>query len=119
VLDQQLRLFTGARRAQREDELRVLREALSAPWDPPLLVEGTIHSPRRASVAIEGDEQRVVGRGLNDTVHRLVDLVRDQLPFPRLRRVSVTVNSSLPKAPTRILVDPVRSSHYFYAGEED
>jgi hypothetical protein len=119
VLDQQLRLFTGARRAEQEYELEVLREALSAPWDPPLLVEGTIHSPRRASVVIEGDEHPVVGRGLNDTVDRLVDFVRNQLAFPRRRRVSVTVNSSLTKAPTRILVDPVHSSHYFYAGEED
>ncbi|MGY1640755.1 hypothetical protein ACI782_06420 [Geodermatophilus sp. SYSU D00703] len=118
VLDAQLQGFNRARRAAREDQLRVLREALSQPWDPPLTLGVAIQSPRQASLVIEGDEHRVEGRELDDTVVRIVDLVRHKLALPRRRRVSVTVSTGLVAAPTTILIDPVSHASYFYGDEE-
>ena len=118
VLEQQLWLLTGARRAELENQLQTLREALAAPWDPPLTVAATIKSPRRAAVMIEGDEHRVEGRRLGDTVERIVDVVREQVALPHLRRVSVDVDTGVAKAPTRILIDPVSSARYSYQDDE-
>src|SRR3712207_4263343 len=118
VLEQQLWLLTGARRAELANQLQTLREALAATWDPPLTVAATIESPRRAAVMIEGDEHRVEGRRLGDTVERIVDVVREQVALPHLRRVSVDVDTGVAKAPTRILIDPVSSARYFYQDDE-
>jgi hypothetical protein len=118
VLDQQLWLFSGARRAELQDQLRMLRDALAVPWDTPLTIEASIHTPRRAAVVIEGDEHRVEGQNLDDTISRIVEVVREQVARPRRRRVSVNVDTSLAKAPTRILVDPVSSARFSYNDEE-
>ncbi|HEY0377902.1 MAG TPA: hypothetical protein VGC87_13350 [Pyrinomonadaceae bacterium] len=118
VLEQQLWLFTGARRAELQDELRTLRDALAVPWDPPIAIGATIYSPRRAAVVIEGDEHHVKGQKLDDTVSRIVEVVREHVARPRRRRVSVNVDTSLAKAPTHILVDPVSSARFSYNGEE-
>jgi hypothetical protein len=118
VLDQQLWLLTGARRAELESRLQTLREALAATWDPPLTVAATIKSPRRGAVMIEGEEHRVEGQRLGDTVKRIVDVVREQVALPHRRRVSVDVDTGVAKAPTRILIDPVSSARYSYQDDE-
>lgn len=79
VLDQQLWLFTGTRRAELQDQLRTLRDALAVPWDPPLTVGATMRSPRRAAVVIEGNEHHAEGQKLDDTVSRIVEVVREQV----------------------------------------
>jgi hypothetical protein len=119
VLDQQLRLFTGARRAEVEAQLRDLRDALATPWDPPLVVGASIHSPGRATVVIDGVEHPVRGQKLQDTLDRLVEVVRDQLARPHRRRVSVDVETGVNQAPTRISVDPVYSARFYYAEDEE
>ena len=86
------------------------------PWDPPLTIGATIPSPRRAAVVIDGDEHRVQGQELNDTVSRMVDIVREQMALSR--RVSVHVDTGLATAPTRILVAPISSARFFY-GDDD
>ena len=88
-------------------------------WDPPLTVGATIHSPRRAAVVIEGDEHRVEGQKLEDTVNGIVAVVREQMARLRRRRVSVEVDTDLAKAPTRILVDPVSSARFFYEDDDE
>jgi DNA gyrase/topoisomerase IV subunit A len=118
VLDQQLWLLTGARRAELENRLQSLREALASTWDPPLTVEATIESPRRGSVMIEGEEHRVQGQRLGETVKRIVDVVREQVALPHRRRVSVDVDTGVAKAPARILIDPVSSARYLYQDDE-
>ena len=45
VLDGQFRLLTRARRDAVNAALRDLRDALAAPWDPPLDVEATVRPP--------------------------------------------------------------------------
>jgi hypothetical protein len=119
VLDQQLWLFTGARRLHLEDQLRTLRDVLAAPWDPPLAIAASIHSPRRAAVVIDGDEHQLRGRNLADILDRIVEVVRGQLALPSRRRVSVVVDTGLAKAPTRIVVDPVSSARFYYRDDED
>lgn len=118
VLEQQLWLLTGARRAELDNQLQTLRAALAATWDPPLTLAATIESPRRAAIVIEGDEHRVEGQELGDTVERMVDVVREQVALPHRRRVVVDVDTGLAKAPTRILIDPVSSTRYFYRDDE-
>ncbi len=118
VLEQQLWLLTGARRAGLENQLQTVREALAATWDPPLTLTATIESPRRAAVVIEGDEHRVEGQKLGDTVDRIVEVVREQVALPHRRRVSVDVDTRIAKAPTRILIDPVSSARYSYRDDE-
>jgi hypothetical protein len=119
VLDAQFKLLTRARRAELDRELHEFREALAAPWDPPLEVPATMHSPRRVVVLIAGEAHEVTGRGLRDSVDRVVVLVRELLAAPRRRRVAVTVSGGPAKAPTRILVDPVASTLFFYDGERE
>ena len=75
-------------------------------------------SPRRAAVVIEGDEHRVEGQKMGDTVERIVDVVREHVALPHRRRVSVDVDTGVAKAPTHILIDPVSSARYFYQDDE-
>lgn len=101
VLDCQLRRISRARRAQLEDELRNLRDALAEPWDPPLEVQATIHSPQLAQLVIAGVQHRVRGENLEDCLGRVVSLVRGELAAPQRRRASVT--TGLPGGPKRII----------------
>ena len=112
VLDAQLRLLTRGRRASLAHDLQVLREALTAPWDPPLDVHVSGDSPRTVTVALEDGEHRIRSMGRRDCLDRIVRLVREQVALPRLRRVMVT--TSLRGGPARILIDPVGTAEFFY-----
>ncbi len=112
VLDAQLRLLTRGRRASLVHDLQVLREALAAPWDPPLDVHVSGDSPRHVAVALEDGEHRIRSTGRRDCLDRIVRLVRERVALPRLRRVMVT--TSLPGGPSRILIDPVGVAKFFY-----
>jgi hypothetical protein len=112
VLDGQFRLLTLARRDALDAALRDLRDALAAPWDPPLEVEATVRSPRDAELVIAGAAHRVEGADLNDCLERVASLVREKLARPQRRRVAVS--TGLAEGPTRILVDPVGAAEFFY-----
>jgi hypothetical protein len=112
VLDAQLRRFNRAHRAELDTELQILREALAAPWDPALDIRAAVHPPELVVVVIDGVEHRIHGEDLDDCLTRLVSLVREKLALPRRRRVTVT--TGLTDGPTRILVDPVATAHFFY-----
>jgi hypothetical protein len=112
VLDAQLRLLTRGRRASLMHDLEVIREALAAPWDPPLDVHVTGDSPRTVTVALEDGEHLIRSTGRRDCLDRIVRLVREQVALPRLRRVMVT--TSLTGGPSRILIDPVDVAEFFH-----
>jgi hypothetical protein len=82
VLDGEFRLLTLARRDALGAALRDLRDALAAPWDPPVEVEATVRSPRDAELVIAGAEHRIEGADLNDCLERLASLVRASVLRP-------------------------------------
>jgi hypothetical protein len=114
VLDAQLRLATRARRAAVDAELGDVRDALDTPWDPPLEVLATVHSPQLVEVVIAGVEHRIEGADLDDCLSRVVSVVWAELARPQRRRV--TVRTGLTDGPTRVLVDPIGSAEFHYDG---
>ncbi len=115
VLDVQFRLATRARRAAVDAELRDVTDALAAPWDPPLHLQATVHSPQMVELVIAGVEHRVEGVDLDDCLGHVVSLVRESVARPERRWVAVT--TGLADGPTRILVDPVGSAEFLYDGD--
>jgi len=115
VLDAPVRLLTRGRREALDVELRDVRDALAAPWDPPIEVQATVHSPRRVELVIDGVEHRVEGADLDDCLGRVASLVRDSLSRPQRRRVAVS--TGLTDGPTRILVDPLGGTTFVYADD--
>lgn len=112
VLDAQFRLVTSARRTAVDAELAHVRDALAVPWDPPLDVQATVHSPQLVELVIAGVEHRIQGEDLHDSLGRVVSLVRERLARPERRRVAVS--TALATGPTRILVDPLGSAEFIY-----
>jgi hypothetical protein len=87
-------------------------DALAAPWDPPLEVPATVHSPRLFELVIGGTTHRIEGADLDDVLNQVVSLVRERLARPERRNVAVTTD--LAGGPTRILIDPVSRAQFFY-----
>jgi hypothetical protein len=112
VLDAQFRLLTYARRDAVDTGLRDVRDALAAPWDPPLEVRATVRPPGAAELVIAGVEHRVDGKDLYDCLERVASLVREKLARPQRRRAAV--GTGLTEGPTRILVDPVGAVEFVY-----
>lgn len=112
VLDGQFRLLTRARRDAVGAALGDLRDALAAPWDPPLDVQATVRPPGGAELVVAGVEHRVAGADLNDCLEQVASLVREKLARPHRRRV--VVSTGLTEGPTHILVDPVGAAEFVY-----
>jgi hypothetical protein len=112
VLDLQFRRVPRARRAAVDEELRDVTDAMAVPWNPPLEVLATVHSPQLVELVIGGTTHRVEGADLDDCLYFLVSLVRERLARPERRNVAVT--TGLAGGPTRILVDPVGNAEFSY-----
>jgi hypothetical protein len=113
VLDGQFRLLTRARRIAVD---AALRDASTAPWDPPLEVRATVRLPGTAELVLAGVEHRVDGRDLDDCLERVASLVRRELAGPQRRRVAVS--TGLTGGPVRILVDPLGATEFVHDDPE-
>jgi hypothetical protein len=112
VLDLQFRRVVRANRAALDDELGDVTDAGAVPWDPPLEVPATVHSPRLVELTIGGTTHRIEGADLDDVLDQLVSLVRERLARPERRNVVVTTD--LADGPMRILIDPVSRAQFFH-----
>ncbi|RBY90157.1 hypothetical protein DQ244_11845 [Blastococcus sp. TBT05-19] len=116
VLDGQFLLLSRRHRARRAAEIQALTEGLAGVWDPPLHVQAVVHSPTDVRVVLADEEHRVRGTDLEDSLDRLVQLVRERLAGPRRRRVVIT--TGLVDGPVRIELDPTGNVRFRHADEE-
>jgi hypothetical protein len=87
VLDQQIRTLAPSLRARRAEEIRVL----AAEWGPPVAVDAHVTGRSRLVLSVEGTEHHIRGRGTDELLERLNDLLVEQVARPRLRPVIATV----------------------------
>jgi hypothetical protein len=112
VLDLQFRRVVRANRTALDDEFQDVTDAGAVPWDPPLEVPATVHSPQLVELVIGGTTHRIEGADQDDCLDSLVSLVRERLARPERRNVVVTTD--LAGDPIRILIDPVSRAHFFH-----
>jgi hypothetical protein len=109
VLDGRFRLLVRSRRELRARELEVLR----AEWGPPLPATLAFTGRRAAVLTVAGVEHRFTGGDPESVLHRVTDVLVEEVAVPRRRPVAVAV-TGLDGGPVRFTVTPGRRASYEY-----
>lgn len=111
VLDNQLALLIGERRAALAEQLRILR----APWGPPLELTLRARSGHSAVLELDGTEHAFRARSRSDLLDRVTRFLTEEVAVPRLR--PVLLSTDLPGGPVLARIWPSRMAEFEHADD--